>query len=326
MKILVRLPNWLGDMVMASAFTNALAARYPGAEIHAIVKKELEGLVPFMEGVSASYAFSKKDFPGLMGAYRFGKQFREKAFDIFFCLPDSFSAAVMAKASGAKQRVGYSKEARAFLLTHSYKKESEVHRVDEYLGLLRRYSGQPVAEKKVGLRRPSLAKAPDRVLINFNSEASSRRMPVNKSRSILQHLHTSFPAITFGLIGSANDRPLIASILSGLPAGIASDLSGTTLAQLAGLLAGAAALVSTDSGPAHLANSLGIPVIALFGAGNELNTAPFNNHQLHVLRAGKLVCEPCLRNKCMLYDLPECMNLLDEKQIIRYLKLYLPDA
>jgi ADP-heptose:LPS heptosyltransferase len=39
MKILVRLPNWLGDMVMSVAFLHELHKQYPGAEVSVIAKK-----------------------------------------------------------------------------------------------------------------------------------------------------------------------------------------------------------------------------------------------------------------------------------------------
>ncbi|HZG24663.1 MAG TPA: hypothetical protein VEZ17_08795 [Chitinophagaceae bacterium] len=41
MNILVRLPNWLGDMVMSLGFINALKQTYPAAAISVIAKKEL---------------------------------------------------------------------------------------------------------------------------------------------------------------------------------------------------------------------------------------------------------------------------------------------
>jgi len=91
-------------------------------------------------------------------------------------------------------------------------------------------------------------------------------------------------------------------------------------------MASAKAVLTTDSGPAHLANSLGVPTIVLFGAGNELNTAPYNKQHLNTIRAGKLECEPCVRNTCKLYGIPKCMQLIDEIELINALDFYLKYA
>ena len=78
MKILVRLPNWLGDMVMSVAFVRQLVATYPSAEIHVIVKKGLEELLIFFPHISGSIVFNKQDYPGLLGAWKFGKEIGHK--------------------------------------------------------------------------------------------------------------------------------------------------------------------------------------------------------------------------------------------------------
>ena len=71
-KILIRLPNWLGDVVMSSAFVSGLKEFYPGAVIDAIVKKELAGAAALIPGLNQLHLFSKQENPGLKGAYSFG--------------------------------------------------------------------------------------------------------------------------------------------------------------------------------------------------------------------------------------------------------------
>ena len=91
------------------------------------------------------------------------------------------------------------------------------------------------------------------------------------------------------------------------------NLSGkTSLQELVILFASCKAVLSTDSGPAHLSNALNKNTLVLFGAGDEFNTAPFNKDFCTVLRLGKLACEPCVKNTCELYGIPECLLQLDE--------------
>jgi heptosyltransferase-2 len=325
MKILIRLPNWLGDVVMSTAFINAVKQLYPGASIDVIIKKELGGIASLIPGLNNIHLFSKQEHSGLSGVYRFGKTLRSQQYDIYFNLPHSLSSFVMAWASGAKQRVGFNKEGGFFLLTRSVKKPFNLHRVDEYVSLLESFTGKAIADKQVGLKADASSKTNNTVIINFNSEASSRRMPLDKGRSIINTLTATFKETHFAFVGSPKEAVFIDELLAGLEnTGRIQNLAGkTNLQGLAQLMAGSRVVLTTDSGPAHLANAVGAPTVVLFGAGNENNTAPYNKQQLDVIRYGELICEPCVRNTCKLYGIPKCMELLDEIKIIKALSLHL---
>lgn len=327
MKILVRLPNWLGDIVMSTAFIGAVKQLYPMAQVDVIIKKELSPIALLIPGLTRIHSFSKEEYKGLAGAYRYGKSLRAEKYDLFFNLPDSLSSAVMGKATNAKQRVGFSKEGGFFLLTKVCKRPKNAHRVDEYLSILEQFNEMPVTGRKVMLN-PETREPNKLVLLNFNSEAESRRMPLDKGRALLNLLTNTFTDVKFGLIGAPKDAIFLEQIMVGAVNRdrIENYTGKTTLVTLTNLMAGAKVLLTTDSGPAHLANSLGTPVITLFGAGNEHNTAPYNKTNLTVLRAGQLNCEPCVRNECKLYGIPKCMELLDEQRIINALSLYLNHA
>src|ERR1700739_3567792 len=151
MKILVRLPNWLGDVVMSTAFVNAVRQLYSDSQLDVIIKKELSGIAEMIPGVKHIHIFSKSEYPRLKGAYKFGKQLRSAQYDLFFNLPSSLSSIAMAWATRAKKRVGYGAEGGSFLLTSSFKRPTGLHRVDEYVALLELYSGRKIAERTVKL-------------------------------------------------------------------------------------------------------------------------------------------------------------------------------
>jgi lipopolysaccharide heptosyltransferase II len=328
MKILVRLPNWLGDVVMSTAFIQAVHQLYRDSQIDVIIKKELSGIAALIPGLTHIHPFSKEEYKGLGGVYRFGKKLRSEDYDLFFCLPDSLSSAVMGRATGAKKRVGFGKEGRFFLLTNNYKKPLNLHRTDEYISLLEQFTGKKISDRVVKLAVKQNTSPRNLVVINFNSEAVSRRMPVDKGRHLLNTITNAFKTTKFALVGSAKESAYIAQLSSDIENSdrLENYAGKTNLEGLCNLIASAKAVLTTDSGPAHLANSLSVPTIVLFGAGNEHNTAPYNKQQLTVLRAGKLECEPCVRNTCKLYGIPKCMQLLDEMEIVNALSLYLNHA
>jgi heptosyltransferase-2 len=325
MKILIRLPNWLGDVVMSTAFINAVRQLYPGASIDVIIKKELGGIASLIPGLNHIHLFQKQEYNGLSGVYLFGKTLRALQYDIYLNLPHSLSSFVMAWASGAKQRVGFNKEGGFFLLTRSFKKPANLHRVNQYVSLLESFTGKTIADKKIKLQADASVVVKETVIINFNSEASSRRMPLDKGRSIINALTDAFKDINFVFVGSPKEAAFVDELLVGLDnADRLQNLAGKTdLKGLAELMAGSKAVLTTDSGPAHLANAVGAPTVVLFGAGDESNTAPYNKEGLTVIRYGKLICEPCVHNTCKLYGIPKCMEMLDEIKIIKALSLHL---
>ena len=329
MKILIRLPNWLGDVVMSTAFIAAVKQLYPDALVDVIIKKELSDIAQLIPGLNQIHSFSKQEFPGLGGAYRFGKNLRSEKYDLFFSLPDSISAATMGWATRAKKRVGFGKEGGFFLLTKVCRKPENGHRVDEYLSILEQFTGTAIIDRKVKLNASDTGEInTKRVLVNFNSEAESRRMPPGRGINIINALIGAFPDVIFSFIGGPKDTEHVSQfVINADNSNQVENYAGkTNLAGLANLMAQSQVVLTTDSGPAHLANSVGTPTIVLFGAGNEHNTAPYNKEKLTVIRAGRLDCEPCVRNTCLLYGMPKCMKLLDEMQIINAVSLYLNHA
>lgn len=322
MKILVRLPNWLGDMVMSTGFIRALKSTYPSAHIDVIVKKGLDPLIDFIPEIDRRYIFSKDEWKGIRGAYGFGRKIKQETrYDLFFCLPDSFSSAFMGWATGAKKRIGFKKELRSLFLTKAFRKPSEGHRVDQYISLLEQFTNEKIISRTVMLKN-NRTPVPNKIIINFNSEAESRRMPVAKAASILNVLINETPHAEFVSIGSIKEKEHLEAILKLVPASAGVDnKAGQTasLSELVTLISSASAMLTTDSGPAHLANALGVPVVVTFGAGDENNTAPYNKEFLTALRLGQLPCEPCVKNFCK-FGSPKCLEELDVIMIANAVK------
>lgn len=323
MKILVRLPNWLGDMVMSVGFINQLPHFFPGAEISVIAKKGIHDLLSYFPGTKHQFIFNKSEFKGIKGLVQFGNQIKQtENFDLFFCLPDSFSAAIMGSTTGADKRIGYKKELRQVLLTHSYLKPEGLHRVEEYIRLIELFTNKP--SKTAGVFLHHSFEKKDYVVVNINSEASSRRLTVSKAVELLNVLENSIKR-KIVLIGAPKEKEFVDAVLNQLSnqSNIENLAGKTSLCQLAEVLASAKVMLTTDSGPAHYANALGTHTIVLFGAGKESNTAPYNKELRNIIRLGQLSCEPCERNVCTRYETPQCLERLDSERIVETVKLHL---
>jgi len=274
-------------------------------------------LLDYFPAYGQAFIFSKEEYKGLGGIRKFGKMIAaQKKYDLFFCLPDSFSSAMMSHATRAKQRIGFKKELRSVFLTHSYTKKKNIHRVEEYIDLLKQFTKKEITVPPVQLKTTASTKE-NAVAININSEAVSRRLPKDKAISIIAAVRNAIPNEII-LVGSNKEADFVHEVFNALPDknNITNKAGKTNLPELLQLFAGSAAVLTTDSGPAHVANALGVHTIVLFGAGNENNTAPYNKNNRCIIRLGQLACEPCVSNTCKLYGVPQCLVKLDEQIIV----------
>jgi len=288
-KILVRTPNWLGDLVMSHAFFKQLQLQFPQAEIHAIAKENLTGLMPLFTMVKKHVVFDKNKYKGLFGLRKFAKQLNEN-YDYFFCLPDSFSSAFMGRFVKADLRIGYKNELRTFLLNESFAIPQNIHRVDKYVKLLE-LLGHKLGESNSTLFDVDLAqstffekeKGVKNIAFNPMAVGLGRSFSVEQSCSIIKKINKQETA-QFYVIGTAAANEHAQQIQKKLGNISIKNLCGkTNLIELATLLQQVDLLVTTDSGPAHLANALATPVSVYFSTGVVDETAPYHKAQLQIL-------------------------------------------
>ena len=118
------------------------------------------------------------------------------------------------------------------------------------------------------------------------------------------------------LTGSATDRPGIDAI-AGAMRGQAIRLDGRLdLKALAALFRRAGVVVSTDTGPMHIAAAVGAPVVALFGPTSPQRTGPYGERHI-VLRAG-IACSPCFSRICRssVAEPMACMRRIGSREVI----------
>ncbi len=304
---------------MSLGFFHRLRAGHRDAEIHVIVKEGLAQLAALFPGVDCVHPL-----PQSACLPQVGRQLaRSGPFAIFYCLPDSFSSALMGCFTGSKERVGYRGQWRSLLLTRALVRPAPLHRAEAYALLLAGDLPQQMGPLDVSLDLPVTGQdhqatppfdSPS-IVINPNSAAPSRRMSLAKWAALAQALlaRTKSP---IQLIGSESERACVEGLagLIGRPERVENLAGRTSLPALAGLLRAACVVVSSDSGPAHLANSLGTPTIVLFGAGDDRVTAPYRRENLRVIRAPAVTCAPCVSNTCR-YGHLRCLEEIDVTRV-----------
>ncbi len=323
MNVLLWLPTRVGDSVHSIPFLRALKQLSPGATVDVIARGNLSELAELYPGIDHIYIFTKEEYGGLAGKYRFGRMLAaRKQYDLYFTHSESFTSALVGFFSGAKVRVGRSKEFRSFLLTHALRQEEYEHNVDDFMGLLE------AVWPAVGTIEPdfSLTLAPallqqvqlppgkNMVLCLYGS-TSSRHIPHDRAVDLIRFLLREYD-YNLLIIGTAGDRLRLEPVLAELgPADRLFDYTGrTSIQELTALIAQADFMVSVDSGPAHLANCLGRKLVVLFGQGDERIIGPYASELARPIRVPDLPCAPCHKKVCPLGDV-RCLTRLDNTMV-----------
>jgi ADP-heptose:LPS heptosyltransferase len=121
-------------------------------------------------------------------------------------------------------------------------------------------------------------------LICGSENNPEKRWPPAHWQTLIRQMAAARPAAHFRLFGTVNDRVVTAGVARG-PAPMVEDLAGRTgLAEFAASLVECALLITNDTGGMHLANALGVPVLALFGPTNPRRTGPVFHAPVRLLQ------------------------------------------
>lgn len=86
-----------------------------------------------------------------------------------------------------------------------------------------------------------------------------------------------------------------------------------TLKSLIKTLENAQVVLSTDSGPGHLAAALGVPTLSLFGATDPQKTAPVGKNTDFL--TSKTPCSPCMKRSCLSHENMACMKKISVESV-----------
>ena len=251
-RIIIRMPNFIGDSINATPALELVAQAYPDAEITLLGPSFLRELFQNDPRVKNVITADKKKKRRLATLYAL----LSRHFDLGILFTNTLATALLMRMGGVKRLAGYDNEGRGFLLDYKPKLNRNTHYINRYAMLVNGCLGDKFThlpplkiyfDKNAGLHLPP-------------------GTPVSAPR--LLRLLCDYRLV---LLGDANDAPAQAEYARQVPEADITDLSGkTSIEEFVATIAGLDLLITIDSAAMHIAAATNIKFIALFG----LSTSP----------------------------------------------------
>ncbi len=336
MKLGVVLPNWIGDVAMATPTLRALATHFAphGVSLVGVMRPYVAGVLEGTPWLAERLYYDPRAKDRRLSASAVLRQLRQRRLDCLVILPNSLRSGFIGWLSGARRRVGYARNARGWMLTDKLdaprqgRRLKPVSAVDYYLETAR-HLGCAIASRQLELattdadrqatdavwRRLGLAVGDQVVsLCPAGAFGSAKHWPEEHFAQLARRLVEQLGCRVLIVCGPA-ERAAAGRIQQAAAHRHVVSLAAETpsIGLTKECLRRSRLVVSTDSGPRHLAAGFGVPTVALFGATDPRWSLNYNPREIHLYES--LPCGPCARRVCPLKH-HRCMRDLDPQRVL----------
>ena len=316
-KILVIRYRFIGDTVLTIPFLRNLRAAYPDARIDMLVGPisgdillncpYIDNLITFDTTRKHKYENSKEKRKSF---FSYVKLLKKTGYDKAYILKRSFSSAALAFLAGIPERIGFDTEYRGIFLTKRIKYVENRHEVECFLDVLR-MDNIPVNDSYLEnwLSKESKSKisrilqeeaASQKVLIHATSGNKNKQWNPQNFAKVVEYLSNKNGLQVF-YTGTKSDKEAYDEIHSHInqklriePINLCGKLS---IQDSMALISEMNFVLGVDSGTLHLAASLNIPVIGIYGPMNPIKWQAWGNN--HIALYSTINCVPCgLKKPC----------------------------
>jgi heptosyltransferase-2 len=343
-RLLVVMPNWVGDVVMATPTLRALRKLLPQTHITALLRSSVRGVLqgcPWVDKIITSRPARKgvlvdgrTDNPLVLS-----RRLAARKFDAAVLLTNSFRSALVVRMAGIPKRIGYDRDGRGMLLTdrlipvRTKGKLIPVSTLDYYLGVAQ-YMGAMKPDPTMQLFASSRDKAQADKILNAAGYAKDDPRPLvilnpganygdakiweaGRFAQVATKLVNDFGAAV-AVTGSPKERAILDQVIKNAKAPVI-DLSklGVDLGSLKAIIQRAKLLITNDTGPRHYALALGVPVVVVYGPTNPAWTDIHTSLETKVLVP--VECGPCQKKKCPLTGTAkelQCMRKVTAEMVL----------
>jgi heptosyltransferase II len=307
MRILIELPSWLGDAVMASPAIENLIQYHSNSEIILVGSEISIEVLKNHPKISENYALEKK-YSSIFALSR-----RLDKFDKFFTFRNSFRSNLFKFLINSKKKFTYKKN-----------NFNEIHQVEKYAKFINNSLkielsiGPLVIHSSPMLEKQLYSEDKIKPMLGINpgaSYGSAKRWYPEEFSEVVYALSKKYDITILG----GPDEVEIAMDIQRLiiKKGVKNykNLAGKLcISELINHISNFDLFITGDSGPMHIAANYKVPTISIFGPTRFDETAQWNNNKSIVLKKN-LSCQPCMKRVCPLKH-HDCMRLIKAKDVL----------
>jgi len=312
--IIIRCPNWVGDLIMATPVFECLKKAYPDTFIIALARTYNMQVIEDNPFIDKIIACEDKTAKGFLSSIKEIKTFKP---DIAILLTNSFRSWFLMKLSLIKEIYGYKRSEHKFFIKGPYPEKNKgkfvpVSTFKYYLDLLRWLGVEVKDEISTSLFiSEELKEKGEKLFLKFGIDkndfvialnpgakfGSSKCWPTEHFALLADMLSHEFKCKIL-LLGGPGELELALEIVNKSKVDIINLVNHLDLAILKSVLKRVDLLVTNDTGPRHYSEAFKKPLIVLMGPTSPVHTAS-NFDKLRVLRLD-LECSPCQKKVCPL--------------------------
>jgi heptosyltransferase II len=320
MRVGVILPNWIGDVVMATPTFRALRKLVgPEGALVGVMRPYVADVLAGTEWFDQKILYEKS--PGLLRVTRAAafQELRAARLDRIILLTNSLRTAWLAWRSGARERIGFKNEARSLLLSKRVQQPlsadgKRAPTVGAYLVLadaagcaaespvlelattpdeeraadaVWQQLGLPAGNRVVILNSGGAYGAAKQWPVEYFAELA-RRIVANEELSVLVNCGPAERDVARDIAALANNRRVVSL----------ADYEDLPIGLTKACIRRSRLLVTTDSGPRYFGVAFGRPVVTLFGPTDPLRT--LLSYEREISLSLSLECQPCMARVCPL--------------------------
>jgi len=301
MKILIELPTWLGDAVMATPAIENLSNFFKNPEITLIGSNVAIEALKNNPKVTKTYVLEKK----YLYLYKAIKSFGQ--FDVFF----SFRGSIRSK---------FIKFCIPSAIKYQFDKNiyNNGHQVEKYNNFINESLKINTAASKLRLYVEKQGKNRKNKLLGINpgaSYGSAKRWYPKEFADVAVGLSRQYDIIIFG---GPEEKDIAADIEKYLIEygvdnyqNLATSL---TIKELIYQISDLDLFITGDSGPMHLAAAFQVPTVTIFGPTNHKETSQWMNTKSTIVKKN-LECQPCMKRTCPLKH-HNCMRKIETSEVL----------
>lgn len=334
----------IGDVVHTLPALNALRRRFPKAHITWLVEEAAADLVVGHCALDRVLISKRKYWlhelktrrwrRSLRELKEFVKTLRNTQYDMLFDFQAALKSAAWIAMVHAQRKIGFGRGLEH--QEHSYLALNEripavsmdIHALKRGLILLEAVGipcerieyNLPITAKDRQRARHLQSKAPQSsangpmIAINPMAKWETKLWPSERFARLADRLIAQYRATVF-FTGGPDDRPVIDQIQNAMRNDSINLTGRTSLMELAALYQEMACVISTDTGPMHIAAAVGTPTAALFGPTADWRTGPFGDG--HRIVSANPQCRPCFKRSC---ETTHCMGQLRVESVLEHVR------